>query len=111
MGAMLRQLLREYSTAPRTATARGAKRALRDFMPATPASAGPPEPLPPYLEPAMLSGEGRRVYVETYGCQMNVADSEIVRSVLSDSGYGVALSAETADVRSTNAKHLQEGQL
>ncbi|MFO7620226.1 MAG: tRNA (N6-isopentenyl adenosine(37)-C2)-methylthiotransferase MiaB [Bacteroidales bacterium] len=29
----------------------------------------------------------RKVYIETYGCQMNVADSEIVASVLSEAGY------------------------
>jgi tRNA-2-methylthio-N6-dimethylallyladenosine synthase len=29
----------------------------------------------------------RKVYIETYGCQMNVADSEVVVSILSDNGY------------------------
>jgi tRNA-2-methylthio-N6-dimethylallyladenosine synthase len=29
----------------------------------------------------------KKVYIETYGCQMNVADSEVVISVLSGSGY------------------------
>jgi tRNA-2-methylthio-N6-dimethylallyladenosine synthase len=29
----------------------------------------------------------KKVYIETYGCQMNVADSEVVVSILSDSGY------------------------
>jgi tRNA-2-methylthio-N6-dimethylallyladenosine synthase len=29
----------------------------------------------------------RKVYIETYGCQMNVADSEVVASILSDAGY------------------------
>jgi tRNA-2-methylthio-N6-dimethylallyladenosine synthase len=29
----------------------------------------------------------RKVYIETYGCQMNVADSEVVVSILSDQGY------------------------
>jgi tRNA-2-methylthio-N6-dimethylallyladenosine synthase len=29
----------------------------------------------------------KKVYIETYGCQMNVADSEVVMSVLADSGY------------------------
>src|SRR5665647_337076 len=29
----------------------------------------------------------RKVYIETYGCQMNVADSEIVVSILSKAGY------------------------
>jgi tRNA-2-methylthio-N6-dimethylallyladenosine synthase len=29
----------------------------------------------------------KKVYIETYGCQMNVADSEVVISILSDAGY------------------------
>ncbi len=29
----------------------------------------------------------RKVYIETYGCQMNVADSEVVVSILSEAGY------------------------
>jgi len=29
----------------------------------------------------------KKVYIETYGCQMNVADSEVVLSILSDAGY------------------------
>jgi tRNA-2-methylthio-N6-dimethylallyladenosine synthase len=29
----------------------------------------------------------RKVYIETYGCQMNVADSEVVISILGDNGY------------------------
>jgi tRNA-2-methylthio-N6-dimethylallyladenosine synthase len=30
---------------------------------------------------------GRKVYIETYGCQMNVADSEVVVSILAQQGY------------------------
>ena len=30
---------------------------------------------------------GKKVYIETYGCQMNVADSEVVVSILSKAGY------------------------
>jgi tRNA-2-methylthio-N6-dimethylallyladenosine synthase len=30
---------------------------------------------------------GKKVYIETYGCQMNVADSEVVVSILSSAGY------------------------
>ena len=50
--------------------------------------------------PSHSSGEatGRRVYVETYGCQMNVSDSEIVLGVLNQSGYERADAVEDADV-------------
>lgn len=42
-------------------------------------------------------GRGRRVYIETRGCQMNVSDSEIVRAVLHDAGYDVAGDQDNAD--------------
>jgi tRNA-2-methylthio-N6-dimethylallyladenosine synthase len=29
----------------------------------------------------------KKVYIETYGCQMNTADSEVVISILSDAGF------------------------
>jgi len=32
-------------------------------------------------------GMSKKVYIETYGCQMNVADSEVVVSILSQAGY------------------------
>src|SRR5690606_25464531 len=38
------------------------------------------------------------VYLETYGCQMNVSDSEIVASILREGGYGLTREAESADV-------------
>ena len=41
---------------------------------------------------------GRTVYVETYGCQMNVNDSEIVLGVLHANGYTPVDSADEADV-------------
>ena len=30
----------------------------------------------------------KRLFIETYGCQMNVADSEVVASVMKMAGYG-----------------------
>ena len=52
----------------------------------------------PDVGPARRMGGGRRVYLETYGCQMNVADSEVVRTLLYEDGLREAESAATADV-------------
>ena len=38
-----------------------------------------------------------RVYIETYGCQMNFADSEVVGAILRDAGHELAESLEGAD--------------
>ena len=40
----------------------------------------------------------KRVYLETYGCQMNVADSELILGLLGASGYQQADSPEGADL-------------
>jgi tRNA-2-methylthio-N6-dimethylallyladenosine synthase len=52
---------------------------------------------------------GRRmVYLETYGCQMNVSDSEIVASVLQGAGFGLTHDAERADVVLLNTCAIRE---
>ena len=42
-------------------------------------------------------GGDKKLYIETYGCQMNVADSEVIASVMKMAGYDTAESAEEAD--------------
>ncbi len=49
-----------------------------------------------------------RVYLETYGCQMNVADSETVRAVMHRAGYSSADRAEDADVILLNTCAIRE---
>ena len=44
----------------------------------------------------------RRVYIETYGCQMNVADTELMLGVLGRSGYERADRPDDADVMLIN---------
>ncbi|MFA6234564.1 MAG: tRNA (N6-isopentenyl adenosine(37)-C2)-methylthiotransferase MiaB, partial [Bacteroidota bacterium] len=39
----------------------------------------------------------RSIYIETYGCQMNVADTEIINGILNQQGYELATEAEAAD--------------
>lgn len=50
----------------------------------------------------------KRVYIETYGCQMNAADSEIVLSLLDDDGYEISDSIENADVIMVNTCSIRE---
>ena len=47
---------------------------------------------------ARASESRGRVYIETYGCQMNVSDSEVVQGVLQKSGYTSASQPQGADV-------------
>ncbi len=54
------------------------------------------------------SEAGRSVYLETYGCQMNVSDSEIVASVLRENGYGLTHNPDTADVILINTCAIRE---
>ena len=39
----------------------------------------------------------KRLFIETYGCQMNVADSEVVASIMETAGYGLAADVDSAD--------------
>jgi len=48
------------------------------------------------------------VYIETYGCQMNVADTELVLGILKNSGYGITKKAEEADVILINTCSIRE---
>ena len=48
------------------------------------------------------------VYIETYGCQMNVADSEIVLSILAENGYGVSFDPKQADVILVNTCSIRQ---
>jgi len=49
-----------------------------------------------------------KYFIETYGCQMNVADSEIVSSILDQSGYTKTDSIESADVILINTCSIRE---
>uniref|UniRef100_UPI00398E881F mitochondrial tRNA methylthiotransferase CDK5RAP1 isoform X2 n=1 Tax=Pristiophorus japonicus TaxID=55135 RepID=UPI00398E881F len=53
---------------------------------------------PPYLSGVTAAGGGRKVYFETYGCQMNVNDTEIAWAILQKNGYVKASSCTEADV-------------
>ncbi|XP_007444217.1 CDK5 regulatory subunit-associated protein 1 [Python bivittatus] len=52
----------------------------------------------PYLEPISLADSPKKVYLETYGCQMNVSDTETAWAILQRSGYQRTSSLAEADV-------------
>jgi len=50
----------------------------------------------------------KRLYIKTYGCQMNVYDSERMADVLSPLGYGMTDDPTTADLVVLNTCHIRE---
>ena len=52
--------------------------------------------------------ETKRLFIETYGCQMNVADSEVVASVMQMAGYQVTNKEEEADAIFLNTCSVRE---
>src|SRR5580704_1933068 len=50
----------------------------------------------------------KRLYIKTYGCQMNVYDSERMADVLRPLGYGLTDQAEGADLVVLNTCHIRE---
>jgi len=50
----------------------------------------------------------KKVYIETYGCQMNVADSEVVVSVLSKDGYEPTADINEAELILINTCSIRE---
>ena len=50
----------------------------------------------------------KKLYIESYGCQMNFSDSEIVTSILKNEGYDTTSSFEQADVILLNTCSIRE---
>ena len=49
-----------------------------------------------------------RVYIQTFGCQMNEYDTELVRSLLKDRGFALTSLPEQADVLLMNTCAIRE---
>ncbi|MBQ8483990.1 MAG: tRNA (N6-isopentenyl adenosine(37)-C2)-methylthiotransferase MiaB [Bacteroidales bacterium] len=49
-----------------------------------------------------------KVYIETYGCQMNVNDSEVILSILQDAGYVLTENMNEADVILANTCSIRD---
>lgn len=52
--------------------------------------------------------EKKKVYIETYGCQMNVADTEVVLSILGKAGYAPTSELEGSDLAFMNTCAIRE---
>ncbi len=50
----------------------------------------------------------RRLYIETYGCQMNVADSEVVAAVMETAGYEMTDTLDNADAVLLNTCSIRD---
>ena len=46
----------------------------------------------------IVSGNKMKIFIETYGCQMNVADSELVASILKDRKFDLVNDIDNADI-------------
>ena len=53
-------------------------------------------------------GGKRKLYLESYGCQMNFSDSEIVASILKDEGFTTTKDFTEADVIFVNTCAIRE---
>lgn len=55
-----------------------------------------------------LTGEGRKLFIETYGCQMNAGDSEIVVSIMQQEGYRYTENIDEADIILINTCSIRD---
>ena len=67
-----------------------------------------PHPSPQRLQAGVPQADARRVYIETYGCQMNVSDSELMAGILTQSGHQTVSHLDDADVVLVNTCAIRE---
>lgn len=60
------------------------------------------------VSPATQTGRKRKLYIESYGCQMNFSDSEIVSSILFEEGFDTTEELEGADLVLLNTCSIRE---
>ncbi|WP_026954611.1 tRNA (N6-isopentenyl adenosine(37)-C2)-methylthiotransferase MiaB [Algoriphagus vanfongensis] len=54
------------------------------------------------------TGKTKKIYIESYGCQMNFSDSEIVASIMKENGYDTTSDFHQADVVFLNTCSIRE---
>ena len=52
--------------------------------------------------------ERKKLFIETYGCQMNVADSEVVAGIMAGEGYELTDELKAADLILVNTCSVRE---
>ncbi len=57
---------------------------------------------------SVTGDDNKRLFIETYGCQMNVADSEVIASIMQMAGYSVAASLDEADAVFMNTCSIRD---
>ena len=55
-----------------------------------------------------MTGEGRKLFIETYGCQMNVGDTELIISILQAHGFRYTETLSEADVVLINTCSIRD---
>ncbi|WP_010135731.1 tRNA (N6-isopentenyl adenosine(37)-C2)-methylthiotransferase MiaB [Ochrovirga pacifica] len=55
-----------------------------------------------------IKGNTKKLYLESYGCQMNMNDSEIVAAILSEQGYNTTTNLNEADLVMVNTCSIRE---
>ena len=58
--------------------------------------------------PVATGGAEKKLFIETYGCQMNVADSEVVASIMQMAGYTLCDKIEEADAIFVNTCSIRD---
>ncbi len=56
----------------------------------------------------VYSGNSKKLYIESYGCQMNFSDSEIVAAIMKEGGFDTTSSFEDADVIFLNTCSIRD---
>jgi tRNA-2-methylthio-N6-dimethylallyladenosine synthase len=79
-----------------------------DFLDKAPAADALPLPVEVRVSAATRTGGARKLYIESYGCQMNFSDSEIVSSILADEGFDTTEDVAIADLVLLNTCSIRE---
>ncbi|MGI4820097.1 MAG: tRNA (N6-isopentenyl adenosine(37)-C2)-methylthiotransferase MiaB [Janthinobacterium lividum] len=79
-----------------------------DFLDKAPAVEAAPLPTDVRVSAATGTGAARKLYIESYGCQMNFSDSEIVSSILAGEGFDVTEDLAGADLVLLNTCSIRE---